>query len=40
MTGAVLPFKRLKKRNSPELSDRSFPNSQRQLLNTILEEED
>jgi integrase len=39
MPGAVLPFKRLKKRNNPQPTDRLFPNKQRQLLNTILEEE-
>ena len=39
MTGAVLPFRRLKKRNSPQPTDRLFPNNQRLLLNTILEEE-
>ena len=39
MTGAVLPFRRLKKRNNPELTDRLFPNNPRQLLNSILEEE-
>jgi integrase len=39
MTGAVLPFKRLKKRNQPEPTDRLFPNTPRQLLNTILGEE-
>jgi integrase len=39
MTGAVLPFKRLKKRNNPQPSDRLFPKSQRELLNRILEEE-
>jgi hypothetical protein len=40
MTGAVLPFKRLKKRNNPHPSDRLFPKNQRELLNTILKEED
>jgi integrase len=39
MTGAVLPFRRLKKRNSPQPTDRLFPKNQRDLLNTILEEE-
>jgi integrase len=39
MPGAVLPFKRLKKRNDPQPTDRLFPNNQRELLNTILEEE-
>ena len=39
MTGAVLPFKRLKKRNAPQPTDRLFPNNVRSLLNTILEEE-
>jgi integrase len=40
MPGAVLPFKRLKKRNHPEPTERLFPNAQRQLLNTILGEEE
>jgi integrase len=40
MPGAVLPLKRLRKRNDPTPTDRLFPNSQRQLLNTILEELD
>jgi len=39
MPGAVLPLKRLRKRNNPEPTDRLFPNDHRQLLNTILEEE-
>ena len=39
MTGAVLPFKRLKKRNNPQPTDRLFPKNQRDLLNTILREE-
>jgi integrase len=39
MPGAVLPFKRLKKRNDPEPTDRLFPNDMRQLLNVVLEEE-
>jgi len=39
MTGAVLPFKRLKKRNNPQPTDKLFPNNSRGLLNTILEEE-
>lgn len=39
MTGAVLPFKRLKKRNNPQPTDKLFPDNPRALLNTILEEE-
>jgi integrase len=39
MTGAVVPFKRLKKRNNPELTERLFPKNQRDLLNTILRKE-
>jgi integrase len=39
MPGAVLPFRRLKKRNNPQPTDRLFPKVQRELFNTILEEE-
>jgi integrase len=39
MPGAVLPFKRLLKRNNPQPTDRLFPGNPRELLNTILEEE-
>jgi integrase len=39
MTGAVLPFKRLKKRNNPQPTDKLFPNNPRQLLNAVLGEE-
>jgi integrase len=39
MTGAVLPFKRLTKRNNPQPNERLFPKNQRELLNTILQEE-
>ena len=35
----MLPFKRLKKRNNPEPTQRLFPKNQRDLLNTILREE-
>lgn len=38
-TGAVMPFKRLAKRNKPELTDLVFPKSHRELFNTILQEE-
>jgi integrase len=38
MAGAVVPFQRLKKRNSPAQTDRLFPGSHRELLNTILDE--
>lgn len=38
MPGAVTPFRRLKERNMEEPTDRLFPRSQRQLLNTILGE--
>ncbi len=36
--GAVLPFRRLVARNSPQPTDRIFPKSHRQLFNTILDE--
>jgi integrase len=39
MPGAVHPFRRLKKRNNPQPTDRLFPKVQRELFNTILEEE-
>jgi integrase len=39
MPGAVLPFKRLKRRKKPEPTDLIFPNSMRGLLNIILQEE-
>jgi integrase len=38
--GAVRPFQRLHKRNSPQATDRVFPSYQRQLFNKILDEED
>jgi integrase len=38
-TGAVLPFRRLRKRNNPQPTDRLFPNKPRELLNSILDEE-
>jgi integrase len=39
MTGAVLPFKRLKKRSNPQPTDRLFPKNPRELLTRVLEEE-
>lgn len=39
MPGAVLPFERLKKRNKPAPTDRLFPQTHRQLFNTILVEQ-
>jgi integrase len=39
MPGAVLPFRRLQKRNNPQPTDRLFPGNPRELLNAILEEE-
>lgn len=38
-SGAVRPFERLLERNDPEPTDLVFPGSQRELFNTILEEE-
>lgn len=38
-TGAVSPFRRLKKRNNPQLTDRIFPKTHRMLFNNILDEE-
>jgi integrase len=38
MSGAVMPFERLRKRNKIKETDRLFGNSQRELFNTILEE--
>jgi integrase len=38
MTGAVLPFERLRKRNNPQPQDRIFGKTQRELFNTILGE--
>ena len=38
MPGAVLPFRRLMKRNAPKPTDRLFPKTQRELLNAILDE--
>ena len=40
MSGAVLPFQRLRKRNNPQPSDLIFGKVQRELLNTILAELD
>jgi integrase len=39
MTGAVVPFQRLKERNNPQPTDPVFPKSHHILLNTILDEE-
>jgi integrase len=39
MPGAVMPFRRLKKRNNPEPTDRLFPKTHRELFNRILDEE-
>lgn len=36
--GAVRPFRRLRKRNQPEPTDRVFPSNHRELFNTILDE--
>jgi len=35
----VHPFRRLRKRNNPHPTDRLFPKPQRELFNTILQEE-
>jgi integrase len=37
-SGAVLPFRRLVKRNEPQPTDRIFPKTHRDLFNTILDE--
>jgi integrase len=39
MPGAVSPFRRLRKRNTPGQADRIFPSRQRELFNSILEEQ-
>ena len=39
MPGAVIPFRRLKKRNNPQPTDRLFPKTHRELFNRILDEE-
>ena len=39
MSGAVRPFERLVKRNNPQPTDRVFPKTHRELINTILDEE-
>jgi integrase len=39
MPGAVVPFRRLKKRNDPQPTDRLFPKTHHELFNTILDEE-
>jgi integrase len=36
--GAVRPFLRLKKRNNPQITDRLFPTTHRELFNRILDE--
>ncbi|HTS17712.1 MAG TPA: site-specific integrase [Verrucomicrobiae bacterium] len=38
MTGAVMPFQRLRKRKNPQQTDRIFGKTQRELLNAILKE--
>lgn len=40
MSGAVLPFQRLRKRNNPKTTDLIFGKVQRELLNAILDELD
>jgi integrase len=40
MPGAVQPFRRLKERNQGKPTDRLFPNLQRELFNSLLEELD
>jgi len=37
MTGAVMPYERLRKRNKPEPMDKIFGPTNRDLLNAILE---
>lgn len=39
-SGAVVPFRRLRKRNNPKPTDRLFPGNHRILLNNILDELD
>ena len=38
MTGAVMPFERLRKRNQPQPTDKVFGKTPRDLLNTVLDE--
>ena len=38
MTGAVMPFERLRKRNNPEPTDQIFGKTQRELFNNVLGE--
>ena len=38
MTGAVMPFERLRKRNKPKPTDKIFGPTNRDLLNAVLEE--
>jgi len=40
MPGAVMPFRRLQKRNDGQPTDRLFPSFQRELFNTLLKELD
>lgn len=40
MPGAVMPFKRLQKRNDGQPTDKLFPSFQRELFNTLLDELD
>ncbi|MBI1246880.1 tyrosine-type recombinase/integrase [bacterium] len=39
MTGAVMPFRRLKNRNNPDATDAIFPKTHREMFNRILDEE-
>lgn len=39
MPGAVPPYRRLRKRNNPQGTDRLFPSRQRELFNAILDEQ-
>ena len=39
MPGAVMPVRRLKKRNNPQPTDALFPKTHRELFNSILDEE-
>lgn len=38
MPGAVTPFRRLQKRNTPKPTDKVFPKTHRELLNNVLDE--
>lgn len=39
MPGAVLPFRRVRKRNNPQATDRVFPHRHKRLFNAVLAEE-